>query len=141
MTHTQFLKKLGAPLRSTRESWGSVRDSDRAVFLLIWQDQTRRIGDEQFSRITARGKLLDDDGFGAKERLEHIELIKEGASSYLIVCIAKDVTNRPRTVSDFISDRVFIGGEIVEHDNELWIRLDRAIPSNEALCSSSPLVE
>lgn len=137
MTHTQFLKKLGAPLKSTIQSWGAIRPSDEAIFLLIWQDRFQRIGDDQFVQITARGKLQSDRGLGAKERLQHIDLIKKGATCYLVVCIAKDKAAHPRKVKEFRSDCVFLGGEIIEHEGELWIRREKSIPTSELAAPTS----
>lgn len=132
MTHTQFLKWLGAPLANTRWSWGSVRKSDGAVFLLVWQDRKERIDDSLFFQVSFRLEDDDPENVGLRERLDHVELVRQGARCFLVICIAKDVDSRPRDVKEFIRERVFLGGEVIEHKNASWIKFGKAIPANEA---------
>jgi len=44
---------------------------------------------------------------------------------YLVLCIARDVDERPRTVADFLKDEVFVGGAIIQRDGDSWMALGR----------------
>src|SRR4051794_1130921 len=116
MTHTQFLARLGAPLKNRISSWGSIRESDQAVFLLTFQDRVSKIGESQcqFIELTDYDKLKNEPKptVGARERLQHIDLIKSGSTCYLVICIAKDTSVRPRTVKDFDRDFLFRAGKL-----------------------------
>ena len=81
--HVQFLNEIGAPLRNNIKSWGSVRESDGAIFLVLWLDRVQRIDDSQYVQMTANGKFASDSRFGAKERLQHIEMIRSVLSATL----------------------------------------------------------
>ena len=114
-----FKKKLGAAL-ANRASWGAVR-ADGIVFLRVWQDEGVKRDGDQYVRVAAHSKYpKDSDDFGWNERLRHIDLIRNNAKCYLVMCITKDVNANPRAIKEFIDDRVFVGGAIVD-DGDTWI--------------------
>ena len=116
-----FKRKLGAPLGNIRASWGAVRAADGIVFLRVWQDEVVKRDGGQYVRVAAHSKYpRDSDDFGWNERLRHIDLIRNNAKCYLVMCIAKDVDANPRAVKDFIDDRVFVGGAIKDN-GDTWI--------------------
>jgi hypothetical protein len=129
-SYTEFLRRLGAPLKIARQSWGSVRKSDEAVFLTVWQDKTERVGDCLCGQLTFDSNTTSA---GAKERLRHIAMIQNGATCFLISAIPKDKHAHPRTVKDCRDDAVFVGGEIIDHKGALWIKLGRLVPIAEVL--------
>lgn len=138
MTHTQLFKKLGAALRNVRWSWGAVRESDGAVFLLVWQDRIKPIDGKQYVQVSHRAKYADNpDNRGHVERQQHIALIMSGSPSYLVMCIAKDVKAKPRTVGSFFDDEVFSGGELVENDGEQWLELRNRIPVSRVILTTA----
>ena len=121
MSLTKYFKTLGAPLHNTRWSWGAVRD-DGTVILRVWQDESKVLDGVSHQRITFFQKFEDDpDNRGFKERQGHLELIKAGAKSYMVMCIAKDVAAMPRQVKSYIKDAVFEGGELREIDGDFWL--------------------
>lgn len=100
------------------------------VFLRVWQDQKIRIDDTTYMMVTHHAAYADNESSpGYKERLGHIELARQGAKVYMIICIVKDPDGVPRSVKSFIEDDVFLGGEVIEHEGDSWIeqagRLDR----------------
>ena len=130
MSLTQHFQKLGAPLKNSRWSWGSVRESDGVIFLRVWQDQKIRIDDKTYMLATHNAAYAGNESSpGYKERLAHLELAREGTKVYMIMCIVKDPDAVPRSVKSFIEDDVFLGGEVIEHEGDSWIeqagRLDR----------------
>ena len=130
MSLTQHFKKLGAPLKNSRRSWGAVRASDNAVFLRVWQDQKIRIDGKSYMMLTHHNAYVGNEGSpGYKERLDHVRLAMAGARVYMTMCIVRDPAETPRKIKSFIEENVFLGGKIVEHEGDSWIeqagRIDR----------------
>ncbi len=136
MTITDFFKKLGAPLKDFRRSWGSVSESGD-VFLRIWGDQITKNDDGvSIVRITNHKKRTAqaEEGitkYGWTERLHHIELIKEGATTYLIKCKAKDKNTENREIDGFEKRHCFLGGYLVERDGDYWLEIGAIKPIRE----------
>ena len=83
MSQTNLFAKLGAPLANPRWSWGAIRTTDGVVFLRVWQDRTRRHDGARFVQVTHAEKFKDNpDNLGYRERLRHVERIREGASLF-----------------------------------------------------------
>jgi len=119
-----IFKYLGAPLVNSRWSWGAVRPGDGAVFLRVWQHEIRKSGARYLARVTAIAdyqSVASDLGFA--ERMRHVELIKGGARSFMIMCEAKDVHAEPRTIAKFNEREVFVGGNIEAADGEWWLEM------------------
>lgn len=125
MSQKQLFERLGAPLVNARWSWGAVRDRDGVVFLRVWQDEIKRIDGRLFMRITANDYFLNHDpaNHGWLERLRHIESVRGGATSYMVMCVAKHVNAIPREVQSFNRDEVFTGGQLIEADGDTWLAL------------------
>ena len=132
MTQKDFFAALGAPLANARWSWGSVRE-DGVVVLRVWQDEVKKRDGSIFVKVAYKPKLQQDDGdpLGHRERLDHVERIRRGATSYLVVCQAVDVDAKPRKVKDFEHECVFCGGQLVKMHGCWWIELGRRIPVRE----------
>ena len=128
MTHTEFLKSLGAPVVNAAWSWGSVRDRDGAVFLMVWQDRVAWIEGGNHVRITLNEKFADEpNNPGNNERLRHIDLVRQGASCYLLMCKAKDPNAKRRVREPFEHGNVFVAGDIVESQGDIWIKIGQRI--------------
>lgn len=124
MTRTEIFKYLGAPLVNQRWSWGAVRPGDGAVFMRVWQDEVRKSGRRYLARVTATAVFQGDEtNPGFAERTHHLELIKGGAKSYMIMCEAKDVNATPRAIAKFNQREVFVGGALQEVDGEWWLEM------------------
>ena len=70
----------------------------------------------------------DPANLGHQERLKHVELVKQGAPCYMIMCEAVNVDTVPRSVKDFNADEVFPGGKLVEINGDCWIELLQRVP-------------
>lgn len=122
MNQTELFKYLGAPLHNNRWSWGGVRPTDGAIVLRVWQDQKRKIDGKWYMELTSHRRYLknpSDSGYA--ERLRHVELIKAGARTLMVMCEAKDIAAQPRDIKSFNDREVFVGGEIVESDGDWWL--------------------
>ena len=131
MSISDVFKKVGAPLRNTRWCWGAVSE-DKAVFLRVWANDFRRVGEGQTVQVTFRKLFADDpENLGHKERLEQVALIAAGAPSYCIVCTARDVDVLPRAMATYDSKTLFVGGDLLEIDGEAWLQLEDRIKIND----------
>jgi hypothetical protein len=130
MSLSTFFTKLGAPLANVRWSWGSVRP-DGSVVLRVWQDRTKKFDDKLCVQLTHLEKYGDGrgaDNLGYSERLEHLQLIRNGAKAILVMCLAKDPTASPREILSFNKEDVFIGGSLRNVDGDTWIELASRVP-------------
>jgi hypothetical protein len=134
MNISSFFEKLGAPLRVNRQSWGAVREKDGAVFLRVWQDRKMVKDKTPVMMVTHREKYVNDqNNFGFKERLEHVELIRNGAKCFIVMCKVKDREAMPRTIETFNDKEIFVGGDILEIDGETWVKVHSRVPVEEVL--------
>lgn len=134
MSQVALFKKLQAPLKNVRWSWGSIRTSDNVIFLRVWQDKSKQFGGKVVVQLTHNDDYKDElDDLGVVERLQHIELIRGGALCYLITCRAVDVNDVPRKVKGFNDRVVFPGGKLVEIEGETWIEMSPGVAIDEVL--------
>ncbi len=134
MSITDYFKKLGAPLSNTRWSWGSVRASDGAVFLRVWQD--RKVVRDRVSimMLTHHSKYVGkQENLGYRERLEQVQLVKDGAPCYMVMCLVADPEASPRTIKSFNKTDVFVGGEVLDFDGDTWIKVAKRLPWQEVV--------
>lgn len=129
MNLTEFFAFLGAALVNSRWSWGAVRQGDGAVFLRVWQDEWQRIGRLRAVRITANREFADHpENLGYAERLRQVELIRAGNPSFMIMCLAQDEDANPRVIRNFNNADLFVGGQLIEHDGDIWLEVVRRVP-------------
>lgn len=134
MTRTEIFAYLGAPLSNSRWSWGAVRPPDGAVFLRVWEDENRTIGGRHYTRVDAASFIQDESGSpGYTERLRHLDLIRAGAASYMVMCRAADKTSHPRKIASFNQREVFVGGKLVEDQGDWWLERAARKPLEEVL--------
>lgn len=128
MGKTDIFNYLDTPLNNTRWSWGAVRQRDGAVFLLVWQDEDRRLNRKHYTCVNAAAFFDDYDrtNLGNAERRRHIELIRAGATAYMLMCLAVDTRATPRKIASINEREVFVGGELIEMDGDWWLeRVER----------------
>lgn len=131
---SELFRRFGAALANTVWSWGAVRQSDGAVFLRVWQDRERRIGDTWCTMVLHEVAALPDPGnLGRQERIRHLDLIRNGAVSYLVMCEAKDVDASPRSIKSINDRELFVGGRLLEMDGDLWIERVRRVAVRELM--------
>jgi hypothetical protein len=124
MTLSDLFAYLGAPFSNARWSWGAVRESDGAVFLRVWQGEEQKIDGRYFTRISSNAFYLASEptNLGYMERSRHIELIRRGAMSYMIMCRGRDIEGSPTEIVGFDDRALFVGGDLIEIDGESWLQ-------------------
>jgi hypothetical protein len=121
MNKTDLFKYLGAPLANQRWSWGARRVRDGAIFLFTWQDESKRIEGKSYTLVDNATYFGDAVGLGRAERHEHIDFIREGAPSYMIMGLAVDRTASPRVIASIDQNDVFVGGELNVLDGDTYL--------------------
>jgi putative restriction endonuclease len=106
MNSSEFFERiLHAKLR-TAYSYGAT-DQNNRIFLRVWDDQITP--DKRKVRV---GFIEDKPGkhsFGWRERNEHIESIRKGATAFGVICFAKIPYTDPsirRRIKDFTKNRL-----------------------------------
>jgi putative restriction endonuclease len=130
-----FSGTLQAPLRNTRWSWGSVNSSG-TVFLRIWDDEFGKRRGRTFVLV------LEPDwrrSGGFRERERHIEMIKEGAPAYGVICTALDPdSDGPRSIKSYDTQNLAELGEVIVEGGAVYVEVrgqvgttaaSRSIPS------------
>jgi hypothetical protein len=133
---SSHFEELGAPLTNNMWSWGAVRESDKTVFLRVWQDGTakyKELGNSYYTWVTD----VDDSNhsLGAAERRTHVKLIDEGYTVYMVMCQSQDdqaTSTKQGSVKDFNEKEVFLGGRLVEYRGEVLLENVRRVPFREA---------
>lgn len=133
MNPTELFERLGAPLTNVRQSWGSVRKSDGAVFLRVWQDECENLDGGRFVIVDLLPETMrpEFERWGRNERREHIALVEAGAPAYMVMCLAKDDTAVDRAIKSVNSDFIFVGGRIVRADGRVWLEIADKKPLRE----------
>jgi uncharacterized protein DUF3553 len=137
-SHRDFFISLGAPLRNLRWSWGALR-SDGVVILRIWKDQIRVFeGEGTFAQVD-RWREVRSSNPGARERTDHVALIRRGARSLLVMCAAEDVDARPRKVLSYDRGELYQGGRVIERDGIAWIEVGHPVALEDVLAQAAAL--
>lgn len=130
MTQTEMFEWLGSPLANNRWSWGSIR-SDGVIFLRVWQDEIRAHNNKSVVRVTKHAKFADrPSNLGYKERLHHLDLVKNGAKCYMIMCEAKDPFAPKRVIKSFNTAELFLASAAVDIDGDTWLELAERVSAN-----------
>jgi hypothetical protein len=123
---------LDAPLKNVQWSWGAVRESDGAVFLVVWQDENLRRGKRSYSLVHNQiywGESTNSQGLN--ERKSHLDLVRQGAKAYMIMARVADdaVDGATRRIGELNSEEVFVGGELFEDERgNIWLERVSRIP-------------
>ena len=129
---SDYFKRLGAPLVNTRWSWGAVRE-DGSVVLRVWQHDCKKINGIRYVHITEEASddpHKNQGSAGYSERNDHVQLLKNGAEAYLVMCHAEDPDAKPRKIKGFNSREVFVAGNLLETDGDTWLEIRGRIPAS-----------
>ena len=85
-----------------------------------------KLNGQNYVRILVHaGPAVRKDTLGYFERCKHVELIRNGAPSYMIMCRAVDSGASPRTVASVNKDDIFIGRKVALFDDDEWLQIVR----------------
>jgi hypothetical protein len=120
LSSNDLFKAIGAPLKNAY-SWGAIHANGNIV-LRVWRDEAKKekdLGQYRF-RLTCYGVWDNLNTFQVKEREEHIRLIREGASGYMIIHTSDIPETKcgPRTIKTCERDRIWEIDKIIEVTDE-----------------------
>lgn len=121
---SQVFRRIGAPLKNMRWSWGAVSDNGD-VYLKVWADEFDRVDGRLWARLTRHSAFAQNPGHpGWLERKRHVAMVQQGAKSFAIKCRAKDTNANPRTIASIDDKRLFIGGAVcTDSEGDSWLEL------------------
>lgn len=134
MSISEFFARLGAPLHNLMWSWGAHRKSDGAIFLRAWQDETLKISGTHYVCILNMSlpeSILSSNGI--KERQQHIDMIRAGAQAYIVMIRAENTQAIPREIAGFNENDIFVGGQLLEQDDKIWLSYTKRIPARSMM--------
>src|SRR5882762_9763859 len=134
-SRAELFSYLGAPLNNVQWSWGAVRETDGSVFLVVWQDENLRRGPRSYSLVHNQQFWGDTtDRHGLNERRRHLDRVRQGAKTYLIMALAERArtADAPRRIKELNTDEVFAAGELYEDETgNVWIERVARVPLGE----------
>ena len=133
MSISSLFNDLGAPLRNTRWSWGAANPVTGTVFLRVWKDEVLKQNDRDIVRLTNHARFEGTSSLGYAERKRHIELLRQGASGYLIFCEAKQPITIPRKLKNYISDRLFPTEDLCEVNGDIYVQFQKGLATADIL--------
>jgi len=121
LSHTEFMeRRLNAPMKNIQWSYGAV-DSTGVVYLKIWLNEIKNYDGTRYSRVMWPN--VNKKKPGMDERIKHIELIKNGAKAFGLICI-KDEDSEKLKVKEYRSEYVIeLINEFREEEGFLLVKL------------------
>lgn len=118
-----FEKKLGAPLRCKRRSWGSARPTGEVV-LRVWKDEIKRIDGKQCALVLNK-EFVSDDRFGNSERVDHLSMIDKGALAVCVICTSSE--SRPRKITHYNDRDLWQATELKHVNGSIYLLLENKV--------------
>lgn len=129
MSISSLFERLGAPLANSRWSWGSVDSRKGRVFLRAWQDESVLVAGKRYVKLAHHLRYANEpENLGYRERVQQLDAARGGLQAYVIMCKAKDVKARPRTIESYNDKDVFQIGELIEIEGNEWGEIVDRIP-------------
>jgi hypothetical protein len=128
MSISEMFAKVGAPLVNIRWSWGGMRP-DGAVFLRVWQNETKRRDGNTWAQLTHHQEFLGrEKDLGYQERNRHVDCVLSGAPCFLVMCEARDLNEVPRVIKSFNERELFVAGAHTEYEGDTWVMISARKP-------------
>lgn len=124
-----FRDTLGANLVNSRWSWGAVSPDTNRLFLRVWQDHVQTVGG--FQRVSLLRTSWEGASAGFEERKRHVDMLRNGAEGYGVVCIAKDPTASKRTIKSFDHDSLLKLGQLIKIDDHVYAQITDRVSVND----------
>jgi hypothetical protein len=135
MRITRFFEYLGAPLKNKVWSWGACSLKGNDVVLRVWTDECTDFDLKRYVVLTNFERFGHTKKPGWRERLRHLEMIKQGTRPILVFCRAVDPSSKPRRIAGFDDGSVSVGGGLVFKDGNYWLEIKDQLPVKDYLSS------
>jgi putative restriction endonuclease len=125
-----FSKTLGAFLSNQRWSWGAVNSNTGQLFLRVWTDERERIRERDC--ITLFGAGWESASLGKPERRKHVELLRNGAEGYGVLCVPRDSKKTgKRNIASFDDLQLLKLGPLVDSRRTVYAEILSVVPIDE----------
>jgi len=124
-----FTNTLGANLGNSRWSWGAFNPQTNQLFLRVWDDELEIVDGVERSLILKTDRSYSSAGH--PERQRHVDVLRNGAQGYGVVCTAKDIHAPGRSIKHFDRDLLLEFGDIVDDGSRVFAVVTSRVPANK----------
>lgn len=124
-----LFKRIGAPFKNNRWSWGAMHEASGSVIFRVWQDGSKTIDGKWYYELSNRDweSQFDGDNVGLNERRKHLDHTLEIGKCFFVICTAEDPEASPRSIKVFTSSRIFVADNVREIDGDYFAEMSSAI--------------
>jgi len=122
-----FTDTLGANLANQRWSWGAVDPMTNRVFLRVWADHIETKKQENRVRVLGEADRPRTVSLGFAERQKHLNLIREGAEGFGVVCVAVNPNVPERRIKSFDDKFLLQFDTLVKEGNSIYAEIGSRI--------------
>ena len=135
-----FTEILGVKLRNERWSWGAIDHTTNRVFLRVWDDYIESVPDGERILVGHEKEEPRPNRSGYNERLEHLDLIRKGATGFGVVCTPKDPEAESWNIKSFDETTLLKLGSLTKEKGQTYAHIDARVPVKE-LARPDPMTE
>ena len=121
-----FTDILGVNFRNVRWSWGATDDMTNRVFLRVWEYYIESIPDGK--RILVGHEKPRQHLHGYNERRRHLDLIREGATGFGVVCTPVDTEAESWNIKSFDKTMLLQLGNLTEENGRTYAHINARVP-------------
>jgi hypothetical protein len=125
-----FAETLGANVKNPRWSWGAVEPMFDRIYLRVWADQFKTIEGKEHILVDRDDYFEGYQSNGIKERRDHVQLVRDGAAGYGVVCKPND-NNEKRKICEFDSKLLLRLGRLRKHQHCTWAEIVTRVSVSE----------
>ena len=124
-----LFKRIGAPFKNIRWSWGAMHEKSGLVIFRVWHDTSKKIDGKWFYELSNREweSQFDGDNAGLNERRKHLSHTLEKGKCFFVICTAEDPEASPRSIKVFTSSRIFVADKVRQIDGDYFVEMSGAI--------------
>jgi hypothetical protein len=131
-----FTDTLGAQLKNSRWSWGATDPLNHRVYLRVWRNDIQETASGERIRIARDKSSRLSNGFA--ERHRHVDLIRDGAEGFGVVCTAADPDTADAPQIKSFDDQLLIRfGRITEEGSNTYAEIVERVRVHEVACQKS----
>ena len=133
-----FTDILKVKLQNIRWSWGAFDEMTNRVFLRVWDYYVEHVPDGE--RILVGHEKPRQHPHGYNERCKHLNLIREGATGFGVVCTPVDTEAKSWKIKLFNEATLLQLGDLTEENGRTYASIDARVPV-EDLALDNPILE
>lgn len=124
LTAKSAFEALGVYVRNYRWCWGGEDELCRPC-LRVWDDKIIEIDGEDWVQVSHHKHYTGRKRSpGYTQRLDHLQLYREGRETLLLICTPRSTVEEPRHIKD-VSKILFYAGNMKTIDGEQFMQMTR----------------